>query len=88
MSAERSIIMYSSRFCPFCFRAKALLQKKGVEFDELLVDSDPALRQKMMKESGRHTVPQIWLGSRHIGGCDDLYALEATGKLDELLSAL
>jgi glutaredoxin 3 len=81
-------LIYSSRFCPFCFRAKALLQKKGVEFEEILVDSDPTLRQKMMKESGRHTVPQIWLGSLHVGGCDDLFALEAKGELDAILDAL
>jgi glutaredoxin 3 len=80
--------MYSSRFCPFCFRAKALLQKKGVQFEELIVDSDPALRQKMMADSGQRTVPQIWFGRQHIGGCDDLYALEAKGELDTLLASL
>lgn len=88
MSNDKKIVMYSSRFCPFCFRAKALLQKKGVEFDELLVDSDPALRQKMMQDSGRHTVPQIWFGTHHVGGCDDLFALDAKGELDALLKAL
>jgi glutaredoxin 3 len=80
--------MYSSKFCPFCFRAKALLQKKKVNFDEILVDADPSIRQKMMKESGQHTVPQIWIGTTHVGGCDDLFALEAKGELDALLETL
>ena len=88
MSTDSLIVMYSSKFCPFCFRAKALLEKKGMKFKELLVDHDPALRQKMMQESGRHTVPQIWLGSHHVGGCDDLFALEAKGQLDAMLAAL
>lgn len=88
MSDKPSILMYSSKFCPFCFRAKALFQKKHAEFEELLVDGDPALRQKMMKASGRHTVPQIWIGNKHVGGCDDLFALDAKGELDGLLSAL
>lgn len=78
--------MYSSRFCPFCMRAKALLKSKGVEFDELIVDGDRELRQTMMAESGRHTVPQIWIDELHVGGCDDLVALDRSGKLDGLLA--
>ncbi len=88
MSDKPLILMYSSKFCPFCFRAKALFQKKHVEFQELLIDGDPGLRQKMMKEAGQHTVPQIWIGSEHVGGCDDLFALDAKGELDTLLGAL
>lgn len=78
--------MYSSRFCPFCMRAKALLKSKGAEFDELIVDGDRELRQTMMAESGRHTVPQIWIDELHVGGCDDLVALDRAGKLDGLLA--
>jgi glutaredoxin 3 len=78
--------MYSSRFCPFCFRAKALIEKKGLLLEELIVDQDSELRQKMMKLSGRHTVPQIWIGEHHVGGCDELFAIERSGQLDKLLS--
>jgi len=63
-----------------------LFQKNGLSFEELLVDRDPALRQVMMQKSGRHTVPQIWLGDLHVGGCDELLALEARGELDKLLA--
>ena len=80
------VVMYSSRFCPFCFRAKALLQKKQVQLEERMVDGDSALRQTMIREAGRHTVPQIWIGDRHVGGCDDLFLLERQGKLDALLA--
>lgn len=66
-------------------RAKALLKKKGAAFEELVVDRDPALRQEMTKKAGKHTVPQIWVGDTHVGGCDELYALEREGKLDALL---
>lgn len=84
MSAH--VVMYSSRFCPFCIRAKHLLNNKGVSFQEILVDSDPELRQEMMQKSGRRTVPQIWIGETHVGGCDELYALERKGELDSLLA--
>lgn len=79
------VVMYSSRFCPFCFRAKALLKQKNVALDERMVDGDAELRQKMMKASGRHTVPQIWVGDEHVGGCDELLAMERSGQLDKLL---
>lgn len=81
-----SITMYSSRFCPFCVRAKSLLKSKGATIDELLVDGDAPLRQEMMEKSGRHTVPQIWIGNEHVGGCDELMALDRAGKLDQLLA--
>lgn len=85
MSNGVEVVMYSSRFCPFCFRAKALLNSKNVSLNELLVDGDSALREEMMSKSGRHTVPQIWIGDRHVGGCDDLLALDRANKLDAML---
>lgn len=82
------ITLYTTPVCPYCVRAKALFKKKGVEhFTEIDVSKDPALRETMMEKSaGRRTVPQIFIGSTHVGGCDDLYALEEAGKLDALLS--
>ena len=79
--------MYSSRYCPFCLRAKALLKRKEASVEELLVDGDTNKRREMMTKSGRHTVPQIWIGDLHVGGCDDLFLLEKQGKLDQLLNA-
>lgn len=79
------ILMYSSRLCPFCFRAKSLLQQKGATFKEILVDGHPEVRQEMIQKSGRHSVPQIWIGELHAGGCDDLLALDRSGELDKLL---
>ncbi len=81
-----SIKMYSSAWCPFCIQAKRLLESKGVPFDEIIVDSNPALRAQMMQESGRHTVPQIWINDLHVGGCDELFALERAARLDGLLA--
>jgi len=83
--SQKRVVMYSSRFCPFCFRAKALFEKKNISFEEIFVDQDPTLRQKMMQDSGRHTVPQIWIGDLHVGGCDELVALDRTSELDALL---
>ena len=80
-----AIVIYSSQYCPFCFRAKAILQQKGVSFSEINVDGNPQLRQEMTEKAGRHTVPQIWIGERHVGGCDELMALQSTGGLDVLL---
>jgi glutaredoxin 3 len=80
--------MYLTAACPFCQSAERLLEKKGVtDVEKVRVDLQPALRVEMMKRSGRRTVPQIWIGGRHIGGCDDLYALEHGGQLDALLKA-
>lgn len=84
MSAE--VVLYSSNYCPFCVRAKQLLQHKGLAYKELLIDGDAALRQDMMQRSGRHTVPQIWVDDTHVGGCDDLFELEREGLLDGLLA--
>lgn len=80
------VVVYSSNYCPFCMRAKSLLKKKGVQFEELVVDGNIQLRREMEQKAGRHTVPQIWIGSTHVGGCDDLFALERAGKLDSLLA--
>lgn len=83
-----AIIIYSGPGCPYCDRAKALLKKKGVAFQDLNIRTDPALRDAMVaKSNGRQTIPQIFIGDQHIGGCDDLYALDAVGKLDQLLRA-
>jgi glutaredoxin 3 len=81
------VIVYSSDFCPYCSRAKQLLNSKKVAFDEIVVDGKPQLRSEMIKKAGRTSVPQIWIGSVHVGGCDDLFALERAGKLDALLAA-
>ncbi len=82
-----SIRLYSTRFCPYCIRAKQLLDAKGVDYEDTGVDGRPDLRQQMIAESGRHTVPQIWIGERHVGGFDDLWQLEQRGELDSLLGA-
>jgi Glutaredoxin, GrxC family len=80
------VTMYSTGWCPYCDRARGLLQHKGVEFSEVKVDEDPAQRDAMLKRSGgRRTVPQIFIGDRHVGGFDDLYALDKAGELDKLL---
>jgi glutaredoxin 3 len=82
------VLMYSTAFCPFCVRAEKLLNAKGVaDIEKVRVDLDPVRRQEMMDKSGRRTVPQIWIGETHVGGCDELYALERAGKLDTMLSA-
>lgn len=83
----QKVVMYSTRFCPFCVRARALLDSKGLAFEDIPVDGDPPRRQEMVDKSGRYTVPQIWVGDTHVGGCDELYALEQAGKLDQLVSA-
>ena len=80
--------MYSTGMCPFCQMAERLLREKGVvEIDKIRVDLDPARRSEMMEKTGRRTVPQIYIGDTHIGGYDDLAALERAGRLDPLLAA-
>jgi glutaredoxin 3 len=81
-----TVTLYSSAFCGYCHRAKALLAQKGVDYDELSVDGQPQRRREMEQMSGRSTVPQIWIGTTHVGGCDELYALERAGRLDALLA--
>ena len=84
----KRVEIYTTRTCPYCIAAKELLQSKGVAYAEIDVGADPTLRQKMMQRAiGRHTVPQIFIGGVHVGGCDDLHALDATGKLDPMLEA-
>lgn len=83
------IEIYSSPLCGFCYSAKKLLSKKGAEFTEINVLTDSARKQEMMaRADGRHTVPQIFIDGKHIGGCDDLYALERRGALDSLLEGV
>jgi glutaredoxin 3 len=81
------VLMYLTASCPFCQSAERLLAQKGVMIEKIRVDLEPARRAEMMQRSGRRTVPQIWIGERHVGGCDDLYALEREGRLDPLLKA-
>jgi glutaredoxin 3 len=82
------VLMYTTAACPFCQSAERLLADKGVsDIEKIRVDLQPARRAEMTQKSGRRTVPQIWIGERHVGGCDDLYALEREGKLDPLLKA-
>jgi glutaredoxin 3 len=81
------VTIYTKPFCPYCSRALGLLTKKGVNFKEIEASMDPALRQEMMQRSGRSSYPQIFIGDTHVGGCDDLMALEGKGELDKLLAA-
>ena len=82
------VVIYTTSSCPYCIAAKRLLTQKGVSFEEIGVDGDPGGRANMSaRAGGRRTVPQIFIGESHIGGCDDLYALEQAGRLDALLAA-
>ncbi|MGH1353307.1 MAG: glutaredoxin 3 [Methyloligellaceae bacterium] len=86
MQNTQPVTIYTTMICPFCLRAKRLLAKKEIEFEEIDVSS-PEKREEMQKRAGgRNTVPQIFIGDRHIGGCDELHLLDAEGKLDELLA--
>ena len=81
------VMMYSTQVCPYCVMAEKLLQKKGVSnLEKVLVDKDPAQREIMMTKTGRRTVPQIYIGDTHVGGYDDLVALDRAGQLDLLLA--
>ena len=77
--------MYATDWCPYCERARSLLREKGARFEEYNIDALPERRAEMLTRSGRRTVPQIFIGERHVGGSDDLHALEAAGQLDALL---
>ncbi len=81
------IDIYTKPYCPYCERAKDLLETKGVEFTEIVASNDPALRAEMNERSGRYTYPQVFIDGQHIGGSDDLMALDSRGGLDPLLSA-
>lgn len=83
-----AVRMYCTDSCPYCHAAAALLAARGVrDLEKIRVDLEPARRQEMMERSGRRTVPQIWIGERHVGGCDDLQALDRAGQLAALLAA-
>ena len=86
MTQQAEIIIYLTQYCPYCVRAKSLLNSKNVSYQEIDVGAQPELRKEMIQKSnGVTSVPQIFIGSTHVGGCDDLYATEAAGKLDALL---
>ncbi|MDF5709308.1 MAG: glutaredoxin 3 [Nostoc sp. S4] len=83
-----NVEIYTWRTCPFCIRAKNLLKTKGVEFIEYSIDGDEAARNKMaQRANGRRSLPQIFINNQHVGGCDDIHALDTQGKLDELLAS-
>jgi glutaredoxin 3 len=79
------IIIYTKEICPYCVRAKALLQRKNQTFKEIKITDEKIKEEMIQKSGGRMTVPQIFINDKHVGGCDDLYALESAGKLDDLL---
>jgi len=79
------VLLYVTNWCPYCARARTLLGEKGVAFEEIDVDAVPGARNEMQARSGRHTVPQIFIGGEHIGGAEDLEALDEAGRLDPLL---
>ena len=82
-----NVEIYTWTYCPFCIRAKALLEKKGVSFQEHCIDGDESAREKMaQRANGKSSLPQIFINEQHVGGCDDIHALEAQGKLDNLLN--
>ena len=79
--------MYVKTYCPYCYRAEMLLEAKGVEFETYLLDSAERRQEMIQRANGRTTVPQIFIDDHHVGGCDDLYALDREGKLEQLLKA-
>lgn len=84
--ARPPVLIYTRDFCGYCSAAKALLERKGVAFEERNASADPAFRAEMITRSGRSTFPQIFVGTTHVGGCDDIHALDAAGGLDPLLA--
>ena len=81
------VVIFTTRWCPFCIRAKSLLDQKGISYQEIAVDGDAAARHEMAEAAGSTSVPQIWIGGQHIGGCDELYGLERSGALDPMLAS-
>ncbi|GAB4189162.1 MAG: glutaredoxin 3 [Wenzhouxiangellaceae bacterium] len=81
----REVVVYTKGYCPYCYAAKNLLNSKAVEFTEIAIDGDEALRNEMIERAGRTTVPQIFIGDHHVGGYDDLAALNSKGELEPLL---
>lgn len=84
-TASHIVTLYTTRFCPYCVRAKAVLDQKGVAYTEIAVDNNPGLRREMAMRSGATSVPQIWIGEDHIGGCDEMLSLERQGRLNGLI---
>ena len=84
--SDTRIVVYLTDWCPYCARARSLLEQKGAKFEAINLDERPEARAEMVARSGRRTVPQIFIGDTHVGGCDDLYALESAGKLDPLIA--
>ncbi len=84
--AQPPITLYTSAICGYCTAAKAFLRSRGLEWNEVRIDLDPSERERMVARTGRTTVPQIFIDGTHVGGCDDLYALDRAGKLDPLLT--
>jgi glutaredoxin 3 len=82
------IVLYVAGWCPFCVRAQGLLKKKGLAYRVVDVDEDAKAREEMIARSGRRTVPQIFIADKHVGGCDDLFALEGAGELDRLIQGV
>ena len=82
---KAAITLYVTGWCPYCQRAKQLLTQKSLVFNEINVDDDAEFHREMMARSGRRTVPQIFIGDKHVGGCDDLFALDCSGELDRLI---
>jgi glutaredoxin 3 len=85
--AETKVQVYLTDWCQYCARARGLLERKGAQIETINIDERPEARAEMMARSGRRTVPQIFIGDTHVGGCDDLYALDAAGGLDPLLKS-
>jgi glutaredoxin 3 len=85
---QPAITLYVTGWCPYCERAKGLLTGKKLVYQEINVDDDAEFREQMVERSGRRTVPQIFIGDTHVGGCDDLFALEGSGELDRLIRGI
>jgi glutaredoxin 3 len=83
--SQPAVTLYVSGWCPYCERAKGLLTQKQVAFSEINVEDDAALREEMIARSSQRTVPQIFIGDKHVGGCDDLFELDRSGELDRLI---
>ena len=84
-AAAAAVLMYAKSWCPYCERARDLLKRKGVALQEIDIETQPGQREDMVRRCGQYTVPQIFIGDRHVGGSDELYALDAAGELDSLL---
>jgi glutaredoxin 3 len=85
---QPAVTLYVSDWCPYCQRARGLLAQKNVEFSEINIEDDAKLREEMIARSSRRTVPQIFIGDRHVGGCDDLFELDRSGELDRLIQGV